>query len=171
MQVVYRPKSYPDGTSEPAVCLAYGRKFPANVPVELTDRDTVLQMFTEKLPDGHTRGVERHVPIAEACRGNPSFEVVGATRARPGPKPKPKTADEYRAHALAWLATTEDADDLRERWQSEEQMREACGVSDADLKLMEPQFTAKYHQLNPDGSSLSDDDRKWAQMSSDADAA
>jgi hypothetical protein len=171
MQVIYRPKSYLDGSSDPAVNVAYGRKWHANIPQELTERDTVLQLLVEPDPlvTGKTRGVERHVPIFEACRGNPSFEIVGAEKRKPGRKTAPKTADEYRLHALAWLATTEDADDLKERWQSEAELREACGVSDADLELIEPQFTAKYHQLNPDGSAFRDP--KWAQMTSDADAA
>jgi hypothetical protein len=174
MQVVYRPRSYPDGTSDPAVCLAYGRKFQANIPVELTDRDTVLQLLVEPNPlvIGKTHGVERYVPISQAMVGNPSFEIIGTPRGKPGRKAAPKTADEYRAYALAWLAITEDADDLTERWNDEAKLRETCGVSESDLDLIEPQFTAKYHQLNPDGSTFGGGgDPKWAPMSSDADAA
>ena len=66
---------------------------------------------------------------------------------RTGKGKAPKTPEEYRAHAMAWIVAARGMDDL-ERWDDEEALREKCGVGDDDLKFLQPHFDAKHKQLS-----------------------
>jgi hypothetical protein len=153
-KVTYIPRD----PTDPAVMIWNGVKFPANVPVELDDK---LHGYKVPLPitriDAATgRTLTQHretwVTMAEQAKGNPSFYVEGevpvvAPKRHPGRPRIPRTSDDYRSHAQAWIAAADNHEELEERWTEEEALRERCGVGDDDMSYLRPLFEAKHHEL------------------------
>jgi len=148
----------PQDSSDPAMNIWNGVKFQANVPVELdpknrahgypvpvrrtiTDPVTGREMFEYK---------ETWVSMIELAKTNPSFQVEGevpAVARKPGRPRIPRTSEDYRSHAQAWIAAADNHEELEERWTEEEPLRERCGVGDDDLSYLRPFFEAKHHEL------------------------
>jgi len=151
-QVTYIPRE----PTDPAVMIWNGVEFPANVPIEL---DPVKHSYMvpivdkwvdEKTGEVRSKATERRMAMAQIAKGNPSFRVDGepiVERRRPGRRPNPKTPEEYRSHAQAWIAAAEDHEDLEQRWADEESLRERCGVGEDDISYLKPFFEAKHHEL------------------------
>jgi hypothetical protein len=151
-KVTYIPRD----PTDPAVMIWNGVKFPANVPVELDDK---LHGYKVPLPknsidpatgEPRTKHYETWVTMAALAKGNPSFQVEGeapAAARKPGRPRIPRTSEDYRAHAQAWIAAADNHEELEERWTEEEALRERCGVGDDDLSYLRPFFEAKHHEL------------------------
>jgi hypothetical protein len=148
----------PSEPGDPAVKPIHGIKFPANVPVELDPKNrehgynqlvrttkvdpvTGREMFEYK---------ETWVSLIETLKGHHDFQIEGeATPAarKPGRPRIPRTSEDYRSHAQAWIAAADNHEELEERWTEEEVLRERCGVGDDDLSYLRPFFEAKHHKL------------------------
>jgi len=91
--------------------------------------------------------------MVEIAKTNPTFLVEGEPvirdrqPTRRGRPRIPKTSEEYRAHCIAWIETSEDHEDLAMRWEEEEEMRQRCQVGDDDVSYLRPMFDAKFHEL------------------------
>ena len=111
-QVTYTP-----GPDDPTSVKWHGYTFHANVPKAVANADLV-----------------------ERARGNKFFKVgeftesdVVTTREEP---PAPKTAEQYRAHAVAWFKQMQSVEQLDTKWQGEETLRMSCGVGSDDLEYL-----------------------------------
>lgn len=146
----------PQDPSDPAMMIWNGVKFPANVPVDL---DPKLHGYKVPLPKvthdpvtgrRMTEHIETWVPMVETAKTNPSFRVEGeapAVARKPGRPRVPRTSEDYRSHAQAWIAAANDHEELEERWTTEEPLRERCEVGEDDLSYLRPFFEAKHHEL------------------------
>lgn len=84
--------------------------------------------------------------LIEKAKGNKFFKVGAFDPASDAVKveetPEPKTPEQYRAHAVAWLKSVKSVDALDLKWQAEETLRMACGVGSDDIEylmsLLEP---------------------------------
>lgn len=152
-KVTYVPPD--DGQQHPSSLTWNGITFHANVPLDL---DPVKHAYNvlevERWIDPATqrpmsKTVERWKPMSEIAKANSYFVVEGETpaRAKRGRPPLPKTPEEYRAHAVAWIRAIDDHDELNERWNTEEAMRERCGVGDDDIDYLRPMFDARLFDL------------------------
>jgi hypothetical protein len=126
-----------------------GIMFHANVPKEVPDTVTVLQLITEtrETTDGEVRskGREQKIPLYKVLEHNPWFEIDGVKPPRPALATArvPDTADEYRGYAIAWIATSTNAVTMDKRWMGEDMLRRKCGVGASDLAYIMPFFDAK----------------------------
>jgi hypothetical protein len=114
----------------------HGVTFKANVPVELDDqkhRAHIMETVTVGERDGRalTEGRMVYRPLADLLAGNKTFVEEGADRPKPGRPPTPKTAEEYRAHAVRWINAAPNATTMLERWKAEADLRASCDASDA----------------------------------------
>lgn len=136
-----------------------GIKFEANVPVEVARSKTVLQSIRQEMTrnDGTivTQCVDTRVPVAEALRGNVCFSINGKPphRRRAQLERMPTDADGYRGYALTWIAKALDTfkghpQAMKARWDSEQSLREECGVTDSELQHILPFYDATYSQLS-----------------------
>ena len=151
-KVTYIPRD----PTDPAMMLWNGVKFTANVPVEL---DPKLHGYKVPLPKKMldpatgrtlTEHVETWVSMIDQAKGNPSFQVEGeapVAARKPGRPRTPRTSEDYRSHAQAWIAAADNHEELEERWTEEEALRERCEVGDDDLSYLRPFFEAKHHEL------------------------
>jgi hypothetical protein len=153
-KVTYVPPD--DGQHHPSSLTWNGVTFQANMPVDL---DPVKHAYdideAERSVDPVTqrlllKTVTRRVTMAEVAKTNPFFVVEGEPQAvarKPGRPARPKTSEDYRAHALAWIASIDDPDELAERWNTEETLRERCGVGEDDVSYLRPLFEARHLEL------------------------
>jgi hypothetical protein len=153
-KVTYIPRD----PTDPAMMLWNGVKFPANVPVDLDPKNR-QHGYPVPLPTPKTDPVtgremleykETWVSMIDQAKGNPSFQVEGevpAAARKPGRPRIPRTSEDYRSHAQAWIAAADNHEELEERWTEEEGLRERCGVGDDDLSYLKPFFEAKHHEL------------------------
>lgn len=127
-----------------------GVRFRANVPVEVADTVTIMQLLTEsrETPDGpRTKAIERHVPLYKVLEGNPWFEIDGVQPERKKATARlPESADQYRGYAISWIAASMSAAAMDKRWAGEESLRQRCGVSVADLGYVRPFFDARHEE-------------------------
>lgn len=153
-KVTYVPRD----PSDPHQNVWNGIKFPANVPVELDpknrahgymvpDRKTIVHPVT-----GQDMFEYKDVwkSMIEIAKTNPSFEVEGEAPVairKPGRPRVPRTSEDYRSHAQAWIAASEDHEDLEQRWTEEDELRQRCDVGEDDLQYLKPFFEAKHHEL------------------------
>lgn len=152
-KVTYIPRD----PGDPAMMIWNGIKFPANVPVEL-DPNNKAHGYSVPMPkhsidpatgEPRTKHIETWVAMADLAKTNPSFQVEGeapATR-KPGRPRTPRTSEDYRSHAQAWISAADNHEELEERWTEEEGLRERCGIGDDDLSYLKPFFEAKHHEL------------------------
>ena len=145
--------TYVPGPDDRVETIAYGRKWKANVPVEIADTAgyAIMESVRSERPDGTvvltTR--ERKVTILEMARGNPSFQIEGETKAAvktPSPR-EMSTPGEYRAYAQHWFRDETSAGAFKERWADEEELREQCGMTHDDVRFLEPFMNARLHEL------------------------
>jgi hypothetical protein len=155
IKVTYVPPNEP---GYPASTVWNGITFLANVPVTLDPANKnhgylvpVIETWIDPATQQkRTKAVDKWVSMIEIARTNPHFQVEGevlGARRGPGRPRIPKTADEYRNHAVAWITETEDHDALAERWNEEEALRARCGVGDEDVDYLRPIFDARHHEL------------------------
>lgn len=107
---------FPD-EHDPSVTICHGVRFRANVPT-LVSNEVLLKLLVK----------------------NPWFQVEGYERARRGaPKGTPKTPEDYCAYAIKWFLRAKEgknANEFKLRWQSEQALRDACGVGEDDLERL-----------------------------------
>lgn len=132
-----------------------GIRFPANTYIEFDPATHRYQVpLPEKIIDPTTgrtltRHVEQWVSMLDMARNSPDYRIKGevAPVRKPGRPRTPRTSDEYRSHAQAWIAAADDHEDLQERWTEEEPLREKCGCGEDDVSYLRPFFEAKHHEL------------------------
>lgn len=153
-KVTYIPRD----PTDPAVMIWNEVKFLANVPVELDPKNRQhgypVPLPTPKIDPVTGREMleykETWVSMIELAKTNPSFQVEGEAMAvarKPGRPRTPRTSEDYRAHAQAWIAASDDFEEMIQRWEDEEPLRERCEVGDDDKSYLRPFFDAKIHQL------------------------
>lgn len=121
--VTWRP-----GSGEPAEMTWQRRKWQANVGVRITD-----------------------AAVVEAAKHNQFFEVEGFERAfAPQVHRDPRTPEEYRAHANAWINAATSRKEMRQMLKEEAGLREACGCGSDDMDLIKSFYEPKYNSLPPD---------------------
>jgi hypothetical protein len=155
-KVTYVP---PDEPGHPDVLKWNGVTFPANMPVELDPaKHSYLVPIVEKWTDPtsgevRSKATEKLISMVEMAKTNPSFRVDGEMQVRrlPGRPRIPRTSEEYRGHAMAWIAAAETIEDL-EKWEAEEQLRRRCDVGDEDISYLRPFYDAKHHELTVEAS-------------------
>lgn len=91
-----------------------------------------------------------HKDMIEQAKSNPWFHVKGFDKAEQADHstPKlPKDSDGYRRWAVAWFKTVKSADEMKERWASEEELRQACGVGGDDLDYLDKLYVPRLAEL------------------------
>lgn len=153
-KVTYVPRE----PTDPAMMIWNGVKFPANIPVEL-DPNNRAHGYPVPMPkhsvdpstgEPRTKHIETWVSMVDLAKTNPSFQVEGEVPAavrKPGRPRTPRTSEDYRAHAQMWITSSEDPDEMVERWGDEEPLREKCGVGDDDVSYLRPLFDSRLRQL------------------------
>lgn len=120
VNVTYRPK---DG--DPISTTWHGIKFHGNIPRLVADQS-----------------------IIRMAKTNPWFEVEGHERAKHVVLPDvPKTSEQYRAHANAWIKNATTAGEMRQTLKEEAGLRDACGVGSDDMDLIMVYYEPKYSEL------------------------
>lgn len=112
---------------------------------------------TETMWNGHkfvanvARPVKNeHEAMIQQAKDNPWFHVKGHDKAKQADHstPKlPKDSDAYRRWAVAWFKTVKSADEMKERWTSEEELRQACGVGSDDLEYLDKLYMPRLAEL------------------------
>ena len=144
---------YVPGEGAPATVSAYGRKWRANVPIELSDKDTYLIMETvaTQAGDGSTvrTARERQVPITEIMAGNPQFQLGDERKeaAQPITADQVETALDYRRYVKQWLTEETRVEELKQRWEDDEGLRERAGVGDDDVKFLRTFVSGRVREL------------------------
>lgn len=147
--IVYLPKD----NGAPVRTEVAGVRFTAGVEVKVLKTKLVEELITvfRNLPDGtaQSRGEHRKVPLGEKLKLNPDFIVdgVGAQRGRKIEVGAPKTADDYRKYAMAWILAADDAKQMDEQWQNEELLRAKCGCDETDESYLRPFFEAQHDRI------------------------
>lgn len=86
--------------------------------------------------------------IINLAKTNPWFEVEGHERATEAALPDiPKTPEQYRAHANAWIKTAKTAGEMRQTLKEEAGLRDACGVGSDDMDLIMAYYEPRYSEL------------------------
>lgn len=90
-----------------------------------------------------------HDPVIIAlAKTNPWFEVEGEVRAKEAEIPDvPKTPEQYRAHANAWIKGAKSAAEMRQLLKEEAGLRDACGVGSDDMELIMAFYAPRYGEL------------------------
>lgn len=117
--------TYVPGDGDPVTVVWGGMKFEANKPREVTNPQLIAK-----------------------AKLNPWFKVAGEkAAAKADPSAPPKTAEEYRGFAIAWINAATTSGEMSERWEKEGALREACGVGSDDLDLLGGTFNPKLEKL------------------------
>jgi len=78
--------------------------------------------------------------LIEKAKGNKFFKVGDFDPAKDAVKveetPEPKTPEQYRAHAVAWIKRAKSVDELDLKWQSEETLRMSSGAGSDDVEYL-----------------------------------
>ena len=163
MKIIYTP-----GEGDPATTTAYGRRWRANVPIEMSENDgyTVMESVRSQAMDGTsvltTR--ERKISILELARGNPSFQVGDEPQQTVARRLEPDDVEDaanYRKYAMQWFPDETSVAGFQQRWEDEEGMRERCGVTDEDVKFLTTSIKIRLHELE----RAAKDERIAARMS------
>lgn len=109
VMVTYRPQS-----GDPSEIKWNGHNFVANVPRPVA-----------------------HENMIEQAKGNPWFDVEGHEKPKAQPANTPKTPEQYRAYAADWFKKAKTSADFEQRWEEEEEMRDAAGVGTDDVEWLQ----------------------------------
>lgn len=125
-QITYMP-----GPEDPVSTKFHGHVFHANVPKTVTNYDLV-----KKLRD----------------HPNPFFKLgtfdPNTDKAPPeGFFGEPKTADQYKAHAVGWVKKCAEIEDMAKTWVAEQRIREMCEVGTDDYAWLGTIFVPKMRDL------------------------
>ena len=85
--------------------------------------------------------------VIEMAKTNPWFKV--GDRA-PAPLPtygKPQNDIEYRRYAIEWMQKAKSSDEVRRRWDAEEDLRSTCDIGTEDLDFLAPYYQSRVEQL------------------------
>lgn len=86
--------------------------------------------------------------IIAMAKTNPWFEVEGHERAKEAALPDvPKTPEQYRAHANAWIKSAKTAGEMRQMLKEEAGLRDTCGVGSDDMELLMAYYEPRYSEL------------------------
>lgn len=128
--------TYIPGPEDPSQVQWAGHHFHANIPKRVTNVDLIAR-----------------------ARGNKFFKV-GTFKPGDAVKveetPDPKTPEQYRAHAVAWVKTMQSVDQLDRKWAAEETLRMTCGVGLDDIEYL-------MNLIEPIRSELRKRDMSYAQ--------
>jgi len=124
--------TYLPSEGDPIKTTWMGITFHANVPKEVTNQALIAKAKQN-----------RFFKVGDF---NPARDRVSVENT-----PLPKTSEQYRAHAVAWIKTVESVDDLDTRWQSEETLRMHCGVGTDDIEWLQDFLGPKRHELKRRG--------------------
>lgn len=129
--------TYVPQPGDPAETMWNGHRFVANVPRPV-----------------------KHVAMIEQAKSNPWFEVEGHDKSGDADPGMPKDSDGYRRHAVDWFKATDwyskrddqgrpmpNSKEFEDRWESEEKLREACGVGGDDLEYLDKLYTPRLAEL------------------------
>lgn len=149
MSKLFDEVTYVPGHGDRPVTKWNGIEFRANVAVRIPRNKCVMAPVKQEsqLPDGSivTRAIERRIPMVELARGNPVFMVNGVKpKKREGLDVRlPVDANSYRSYAIRWIAGCNLADEMIDRWNGEQKLRDRCGVDAQDLHHILPFFEAR----------------------------
>lgn len=121
--------TYLPGEDDPPKVAWAGHVFHANVPKIVTNATLIESARKNKF--FHVGAFDPHkhaVKVAEA-------------------PPTPKTAEQYRAHAVNWLKQVDSVEELDTKWASEEKLRKDCEVGSDDLDFLETLFAPRRAEL------------------------
>ena len=121
-EAVSETVTYLPGPEGPASTKWMGHVFHANAPKTVTNALLIEKARTN-----------RHFKVGAF---DPAKDTVETVEAAPGPK----TSDQYRAHAVAWLKKMQSVDDLDRKWASEEVLRIKCEVGTDDIDFLRDLF-------------------------------
>lgn len=127
-----KPKPRPDGADVTYI----PRK---DDPAEVTWNN---HLFKANVP----RPVKNPIMIEQA-KGNPWFAVAGHERGTISESKVPASAEDYRAHAVAWINEAKTSFEMTERWEAEEPLRHALGVGTDDFEWINKFYDPKIEQL------------------------
>jgi len=143
-KVTYRP-----GIHDPSTVVWNEIEFQANIPVELTDENTItIDMPVQHVTDdGLIRTITRRqkIPMVDAAKGNPFFRVEGEAAPKAPVMKSPINAEQYKLWATKWINEADDYDLLMERWENETKLRERCkavGAVEGELNALFTQRAA-----------------------------
>jgi len=128
--ITYRPAE-----GGPAATTWRGIRFPANVPIPVTDKSMI-----------------------DAARNNRYFQVGDAPPFR-GPDLVFDNPAAYRTHVHNWLKDLRSCEDFVKHWADDGKLRGVCGVGEEDYRIMAPyldaklEYLAKYDGLDASGVS------------------
>jgi hypothetical protein len=146
-RVIWHPE---DG--DPGKMTMNGIEFKANVPVILPLSKTISYPERKEyfLPDGtlQSRGVETKKSMVEILRTNPSFSVDGVRPPRKSASARlPDDADKYRGYALRWIRESTSHEQIVQRWDGEQELRDRCGCAQKDIAYLTPFLEARKDQV------------------------
>lgn len=153
--------TYTPGPEGPMETVWMGHKFTANVPRDIEIPDQAVMEAFGKVASERSRGEAERVgalskkmatnaQLVTSARANKFFHVGDFDPAKHGYKEvvaEPKTAEAYRAWAVAWLKDVTSVDDLCERWANEARMRAKLEVGFDDYNYMSHLFQPKLDDL------------------------
>jgi hypothetical protein len=116
--VVSEQVTYLPGVEDPAQTKFAGHVFHANLPKTVQ----MPQSWFERL---------RHNKFFKVGHFDPQTDRVPAT-----PSIEPRTADEYKVHAVAWFKKVDSLHEFDELWTEEEALRERCEIGAEDLDYL-----------------------------------
>jgi len=146
-KVVWHPEE-----GDPAKMTMNGIEFKANVPVMIPASKMISYPERKEhyLADGtlQSRGVEVKKPMVEILRTNPCFSVDGVRTEREAGKARvPQDADQYRGYALRWIRESTSLEQIVQRWDGEEELRDRCGCAPKDISYLTPFLEARKEQV------------------------
>jgi hypothetical protein len=125
--------TYIGAEGEPIAVTCHGRRFKANVPVEISPDVKVEQLETRRkeTENGDRLVTVKHqMSLVKLLAGNPQFRVEGHELAvQKTPERVPESPEEMVEHTLAWIRATADVEALDALWDREQSMRDECGVT------------------------------------------
>jgi hypothetical protein len=146
-KVIWHPEE-----GDPAKMTMNGIEFKANVPVMIPMSKTISYPERKEhyLPDGtlQSRGVEVTKPMVEILRTNPAFSVDGVRTERKAATARvPTDSDQYRGYALRWIRESTSHEQIVQRWDGEQELRDRCGCAPKDISYLTPFLEARKEQV------------------------
>lgn len=93
----------------------------------------------------------KHTGMIAQAKTNPWFEVEGDThRDTTGPQANnavPTDSEGYRRYAIEWFRATQSSAGMKSRWESEESLRQSCGVGTDDLEYLDKLYGPRMAEL------------------------
>lgn len=140
--------TYMPGTEDPVSTKFFGHTFHANVPKIVTNAELIKKLR------------EHPNPFFKLGQFNPETDHAPPE----GFTGEPKTAEQYRAHAVTWIKKCKDIEDLAKTWVAEQRVREMCDFGTDDYAWLGTIFIPTMHELARKADMGRDDDLKklWA---------